>query len=194
MRAAALLAAMLLLALPVSAQVGPAPEDEAPVPAAPDPVEPAFTAEEREAVFVMLTAYHALPNAATFEAAARAPQAALWSITRDETVSPLFRDRALAALTYWPTPELRAHLESLLRSPDTREMVVHRALGQLATAFGDDAVGVIVPFLGVDDVQLRLTAVHALREIGSVRAAAALDEAALHERHPVVLEQLERLR
>lgn len=184
--------ALVALQLPV-AQVAPTvptvPEEPTPVeaPAVPD-------ADEIATATLLLSGYHGIPSAEEFEAALDDPRAVLSVIATDPGASPIHRDRAIGALAYWPNDALRVFYEELLAAPDTPEMVRHRVIGHLAVAFGDAAIETIAPYLDDTDVQFRMTAVHALGQIGTPAAFQRLEQAAIDEPSPIVLERIQQIR
>lgn len=154
---------------------------------------PALDGAEREAVLTLLSAHHGLPEAERFEAAVSDPSAALFALLAEEELNPIFYDRAVAALAYWPSDRVRALYDALLDDPG-REMVRHRVMGHYAQAFGAQAVPAVAVFLEATDVQLRLTAVHVLAALNAPEAQAALQQASERETDATVLQQLERAR
>lgn len=186
--------ALLALHLPIAAQVAPAtPEIEATAPVTVPAVEVDVAVDDVERALLLLSGYHGIPTAEEFEAALTDPKATMFAILQDPDVSSIHRDRAIGALQYWPGEDVRAFYESMLASPETPEMVRHRVIGHAAVAFGDDAIELITPYLDVDDVQFRLTAVHALGQIGTPAAMQRLDAAAQLEASDVVLRQIQQV-
>lgn len=183
-------ATALLLHLPL-AQVAPTvPEVPTPgVETAPETDAPS----ERDRALLLLSGYHGIPTAAEFEAAFDDPAAVLFELATDPEVSAIHRDRAIGALAYWPSDALEAFYVDLLLDDATPEMERHRVIGHLAVAFGDGALEIIDPYLRDDDVQLRLTAVHAMAVVGTPAALRRLDAAAAVEASPIVLEQIRQV-
>ena len=140
----------------------PSAPANAPVTVAPHADDPQW----EKAIF-LLSGYHGLPEKAVFEEQLSTPAETLGRIAHSDDISPIFRDRAIAALAYWPNDELRGFYLELLNAETTSEMNKHRLLGLLASAFGDDAIPSIRPFLLSSDIQFRITAVDALAHIGS---------------------------
>ncbi len=192
---------VLALHLPVVAQVSPtAPSVDAPATTAPVEVEvPApvvgidVTTDDVERALLLLSGYHGIPTAEELEAALSDPQTIMFAIISDPDVSAIHRDRAIGALAYWPDATVQAYFAGVLAAPDTPEMMRHRVIGHIATAFGDDAIALIAPYLDDEDLQFRLTAVHALGHIGTPAAMQRLEAAAQVEASNVVLEQIQEL-
>jgi hypothetical protein len=189
-------ATLLAFHLPISAQLGPDDPGADPgtvVPTDPQAPEEAVPTDERERALLLLSGYHGIPSRETFEQSLSNPQELMLDLATDPAVSPIHRDRAIGALSYWPSATVRDFYASLLDSAETPEMVRHRVLGHLAVAFGDVAIDMIAPYLGDDDLQFRMTAVHVLGEIGTSGALQLLEAAAATERSQVVLEAIQRV-
>lgn len=190
----------LALHLPVHAQVAPtAPEVETPTAEVPSTVaapalEVDVAVDAIERALVLLSGYHGLPSVEELEAALSNPRDTMFAILQRPDLSPMHRDRAIGALQYWPNHDVQTYYRSLLADPATPEMVRHRVLGHLAVGFGDAAIDLISPYLGDQDVQFRLTAVHALGQIGTPAALQRIEAAAQLEQSQVVLEQMQHLR
>lgn len=150
--------------------------------------------DQLEAARLLLSGYHGIPEVERFEAALTDPSATLLEIATDDDESPIHRDRALGALAYWPTADVRSLYVDLIEADDTPEMVRHRVIGHLAYTFGDDSLQYVAPYLSDDDVQFRLTAIDALQHVGTPAAVSLLDSAAEVETHSVVLQRLEAAR
>lgn len=182
------LVALSLAAVPAVAQVAPTTG----APQVAPPVEADVAMTDHEAIVVLLSGYHGIPEAQAFVEAAADPAGELLWIATAPDESPILRDRALAALAYFPSDVVEALYASILDDPETPEMVRHRVIGHYATAFGDGALPAIAPYLDSTDVQLRLTAAYALRAIDTPAALHILDVAAARESDPLVLQQLQR--
>ena len=179
-----------VLALPL-----PAAQLDSTVPGPPEvEVEVAPEGVEHERAIVLLSGYHGIPDAETFEEALANPAETLLSIANDESQSPIHRDRALGALSYWPSDAVQQLYVSLIEADDTPEMVRHRVLGHLAYGFGEVALPYVAPYLVDDDVQFRLTAIDAIAHVGTPAAQTLLEEAARGETHHIVLQRLEAAR
>ena len=142
----------------------------------------------------LLSGYHGIPDAETFESALANPTETLLQIANDESQSPIHRDRALGALSYWPSDEVQDLYVGLIEADDTPEMVRHRVIGHLAHGFGEAALPHVAPYLTDDDVQFRLTAIDAVSHVGTPAAQGLLEEAAQAETHHIVLQRLEAAR
>lgn len=175
-----------LLALTSSAQV-----TDPGVGGGPDIEVPALDGAERETLLTLLSSYHGLPPAVQFEESLTDPSSALFALLSEPELNPIFFDRAVAALAYWPSDAVRALYDALLEEPG-REMVRHRVMGHYAQAFGDAAVPAVAPYLESGDVQLRLTAVSVLGGMQAPAAQDALLRAAERESDATVLQQIER--
>jgi hypothetical protein len=119
------------------------------------------------------------------------PTVTLLTIATDEAQSPIHRDRALGALSYWPSDEVQSLYVSLIEGADTPEMVRHRVIGHFAYSFGEASLPYVAPYLSDADVQFRLTAIDAISHVGTPASQALLTEAAQSETHHIVLQRLE---
>lgn len=146
---------------------------------------------EVETAILLLSGYHGIPTVEEFEAALSNPSETLFALATDESISPIHRDRALGALSYWPSDDVQTLYVSLIEGSETPEMVRHRVLGHLALSFGDAALPYVAPYLSDEDVQFRLTAIDAISHVGTPAAQALLTEAAEIETHHIVLQRLE---
>lgn len=185
---------IVVIALPAAAQVagdspaGP-PDDATPMPI------PAQAASV-ESVTLLLSGYHGLPDRQTFESLDGNVRAVLWTIATDETAFGYHRNRALAALGYWPDDALLdLYVELLQTSLEGGETpMAHHLVAMLAYTFGQEAVTFLTPLLQHDSVQVRLSAVHGLGVVGTASAVAALVEAEQSEQSPVVLDAISHTR
>lgn len=149
-----------------------------------------FGAEQRDKAMLLLSGYHGIGSKADFEAALAEPEALLASVARDGAVDPVHRDRALAALVYWPGEQTLALYGKLLAADDTSEMNRHRIIGYLAVGYADRSIPWVEHYLTVSDLQFRLTAIEALRTIGSDHARDLLTQAEVVELSPLVIERI----
>ena len=152
------------------------------------PVQPSADAKAR--LRLLLSGYHGLPPKAEFETIAGV-KALLYVFAHDAS-DALHRDRALAALAYFPDGSVFRLYAEILGDASTPEGTRHRVMRLLAEAFGDRALPLLRPYLEADDLRLRLTAVAAVGDIGSDAATDALRARIDRETHPVVRERLER--
>lgn len=144
-----------------------------------------------EAARVLLSGYHAVPTHKELEAAfpERARQL-MMRIASDADEFELHRQRAVAALGYWPDLTVYALYSKLLHAPETSDGLRHQVLGHLARVFGDAGLADVAAFLRHEDVQYRLTAVHVLGQLDSDAAQKYLKAAAADEKNEVVLERI----
>lgn len=177
---------VLALHLPIAAQVAPVTPTVPNTPVTVDAIEQ----DVLDHAILLLSGYHGIPTAEELAQAFDDPRAVMLHIAQSDDVSPIHRDRAIGALAYWPSPEVRTLYTQLLAEPNTPEMVRHRVIGHVAVAFGDDALEIVTPYLESDDLQFRLTAVHALGQIGTPAAMQRLETAASVEPSDIVLRQI----
>ena len=149
-----------------------------------------FAAEQRDKAMLLLSGYHGIGTKGEFEATLIEPQALLASIARDAAVDPVHRDRALAALVYWPDEQTLSLYGKLLGADDTSEMNRHRIIGYLAVGYAERSIPWVEHYLTVSDLQFRLTAIEALRTIGSDHARDLLTQAEVVELSPLVIERI----
>ncbi len=123
---------------------------------------------ERDSVQTMLLAYDTFPSAADFKKVAKDPRAQLLAIYRSSQSTKIVRLQALDALSLFPNAEVRALYRELLSKDWGKKApaAAHRAINGLMHGFGEAAVEDITPLLSHQDVQIRLTVVHALAKSG----------------------------
>ncbi len=129
--------------------------------------------EHRDAVMDILNAYEVTASKADLDALGDGVVAELMEIAVDAEVPASRRGRAISALQFYPTDEVRAFLEARLVDAD-KSLYRRKALGALA-AFGPSAVPVIAPYLKDRDEQVRMAAARSLGRIGGDEARGALE-------------------
>ncbi|MBA2661283.1 MAG: HEAT repeat domain-containing protein [Bradymonadaceae bacterium] len=139
---------------------------------------------------LLLSGYHGLVSQAELESAVPNAREVMFDIARDKASAELHRQRAVAALGFWPDATVHALFRALLSASDSSEGLRHQLIGHLARVFGDAALADIAPYLADDDVQLRLTAISALGMLGTDEALLLLAKAGKSESNPVVLERI----
>lgn len=140
-------------------------------------------------VRLLLSGYHELPDQALFDRVEDAPR--IVGALAHGADGPI-RDRALAALgRYWPSGDVYLLYAKVLADDATRTGTRHRVMVYFADAFGERALPAIRPYLASPDVQLRISAVHAVGRIGTDEAMEVLDRFAAHETNTVVLEAVD---
>lgn len=147
-------------------------------------------AEARERVMGLLMAYEHVPDAAEFTSLGPAAHEALLAAAPDGTLPPFVRGRAVWALAFFPDRATRQTIETLLDDPDLDEMIVRRALGALAAAFGDESLGRVRGYLDDPRPDVREAAARALGEIGGAAALRALQRRLGRERAAQVRETI----
>jgi len=152
-----------------------------------------ITAQERTDVSRLLHAYHELPERSVFLSASPSARAILRDIATNEKVFWLHRSRALNALGHhWADDETFALIDAAVRSKDTPTTGLHQVMLMHVAHFGARATPSVVMHLGHGDVQVRLSAVEALRRLPQDAVArAALKEARETESVPYVREQID---
>ena len=139
---------------------------------------------ERARIQLLLSAHHELPDRALFEGASDQARAHLLDFATDLDVFPLYRYRALEALgAYYADDQVLRLYASVLKDAGS-ERAQHRVMLLAARFFGDQATGLLTPFLSDKNIQLRITAVEALALIHSETSRAMLRAAASSEPDP----------
>lgn len=156
-------------------------------PVAPTPTPVANPAADR--VGKLLSAHHELPSKARFEAIEGARQTLAEMATN--RAAPLGQKRALEALAYWPTATTLGVYTAVLNDPQTRVGTRHLTLMLVGRHFATDALDVLAPYLGADDVQLRLTAVEAIALTQTPEGVELLGAHAQVETSRLVLDAIE---
>lgn len=199
MRSAALL--LLLSVAPLSHAVAAPPVVSARpelILAPPVAVEPlaaaralaSFGEDQRAKAMLLLSGYHGIGTKAEFDAALAEPKAIIGAIARDPASDPIHRDRALAALAYWPDEQTLSLYASLLAAQETSEMNRHRLIGYLAKGYGERSLPWVEHYLTLSDLQFRLTAIEALSGIQTDHARELLLQAEAVEISPVALDRI----
>ena len=147
---------------------------------------------ELEAARMLLSGYHAVPTQKDLEATFSNARELMMRIASDKNEFELHRQRAVAALGYWSDMSVYAVYSKLLHAADTSDGLKHQIIGHLARVFGEVGVADAAAFLGHEDVQYRLTAVHVLGQVDSDAAQKYLNAAAATEKNEVVLERISR--
>lgn len=177
----ALIAPLLLLALcvaPATLQTSAAHADD----------------NTRATVTMLLMAYDTFPSADDFKRVTDDPRAELLAIYNDPDTKRIVKLQAIDALALFPNKDVRALYQRILAMPFDGDAPneVHRAINGLMQAFGKDAISDVAPMLDHSDVQLRLTAVHALGLRGEQEGVALMRIRMDKETHPVVREEIAR--
>jgi hypothetical protein len=183
--------AVALIATPAVAQLGPAedpetgtdPSTSGPIAPDPSPVQPDTDADTAR---LLLSAHHGIPEADVFADALVAPTRTLRGIATNPDVFPLYRQRALSALAYWPDAWLADELSRLATDPASGDLMQHHAVLLLARVFPDRATDVVDAWLYDDDVQRRLTAIESIVTFGEATRREALSTRLMVETSPVV--------
>jgi hypothetical protein len=155
----------------------------------------ALDSETLSRVVLLLSGYEYFPSSEDLLAVTDDPVPYLLAIAYDVEGEylPFHRHRAVAALAYYPSDFTHAHLVYLLESPDTPELTRHHVINALAMGWGEAALADLEPFLFDDDLQLRLTAVHALGTISTEASLQLLENVAEIERSEIVRERIQRM-
>jgi HEAT repeat protein len=161
--------------------------------AAPAGFDPALDSEVLDRIVLLLSGYEYFPTAADLGEVTADPVPYLLVIVYDtsERWLPTHHHRAIGALGYFPTETVRAHLDYLLGSDETPDLMRHHVMNALSNGFGDDALDDLEAFLYNDDLQLRLTAVAAIGAIGTELSVDVLSRALPIETSDLVRERIQ---
>ncbi len=139
---------------------------------------------ERERVATLLSAIHEVPARAALEKAAKDPQAIVLDLAADKHFA--WRASALQALAWWPDARSLAVVRSCAERD--AENMRHRCLRTLAQ-FGEAALEPLEAALQDENLQIRITAIVALGELG---AQGRLRSELARQTSPEVKRQLRR--
>ena len=143
----------------------------------------------RDAVMDVLNAYEVTASRADLDAIGEGVVAELMEIAVDRDVPASRRGRAISALQFYPTDEVRAFLEARLAEGE-KPLYQRKALGALA-AFGASAVPTVAPYLKDRDEQVRMAAARSLGRIGGSEARSALQSRRKKEKVDAVREVID---
>ena len=142
----------------------------------------------REPVMAMLNGTETSVTAADVQALGEGATAELLEISKDPTVPPTRRARAITALRYVRmTPEVEQTLE---RHLDESESLLRRKAALSLATVGQSAIARLSSALESADIHLRMAAARALGQIGSDQARTAIEQRLTTETEPVAQEAL----
>ncbi len=133
---------------------------------------PALAGDLRAPVLAALDGVEDPPTQDALTALGEGVAAELLEIAKDDSLPRSRRGRAVSALGWFPSDDIRSDLTTWLASDD--RLLARKAAGALATGWGDAAVVDLSTALASDDVQLRVATSKALGSIGSDTARQAL--------------------
>ena len=145
-----------------------------------------------EPVTSLLDGIEHAPTAAEFAALGDGVDTELLAIAADASAPTSRRGRALSALAFYPTQDVRTALEQVLGEEQGKSLLRRKAAGSLGAGFGDDATSVLEAALSDDDPQLRIAVVHALGAIDTDTARAALSARRGVESQSAVVEAIDQ--
>ena len=143
-----------------------------------------WAGEKRDAVMTLLNAYEAPVSQTDLQALGDGVDAELMAIAADSSVPHTRRARAVTALQYYPTAEVRTFLEAQFEGDDA--LLQRKAVYSLA-AWGESAMPQLQAALASDDVQMRVAAARALGNVRGAAATTALRERLKEEADDVVI-------
>lgn len=153
-----------------------APAQGAPAVAAPQVEAPMFDAQavarlvttaELDKIRLLLSGYEYFPTRADLEAVSPNAQQVLIHIAQDKDALPTLRLRAIDALGLFAQGEHAAlYFEGTLHQQRGEEIYLRHAMSSSLKAFGQQALPWVQPYLEHQDMQLRLTAIHSIGNLG----------------------------
>jgi HEAT repeat protein len=138
---------------------------------------------QRQAVLDLLNAYDEPVRQEDLAALGAGVDAELLEIAQDAAVPLTRRGKAVAALKFYPTTEVRSFLDATLAG---QESLLRRKAAYSLAAFGSSAVPALIGALGEPDVQLRVAAANALGTVGDAEGLEALRARLAVETEPAV--------
>ena len=141
----------------------------------------------------LLKTRHKAPPRSEFEAlgvAAITPT--LHRMSRDATLFPLYRYRALEALGHWPEDDVFRLYVEVLASVSGDEPWEHDMLTLIVGVFGVRSIPVGTPYLDDPRLAIRLTVLRALANVEDPKARAILVDRSLHDPAEAVRERAKR--
>ena len=139
---------------------------------------------------LLLSGYHGMPAKAALEASLPNARQVMWRLAHDADGFSMHRQRALAALGYWADDAVFGLYRDLLADADTDPLMRMRLVVLLAKHFGQRALPLVAPYLDHDDVQMRLSAIDAVRRIPGQPAQDALTDRLASETNTVARDRL----
>jgi HEAT repeat protein len=124
----------------------------------------------------LLAAYDDPATAEDWRALGDGAPAELMAIARDSKVSSTRRAGAVLALGWFPTPETRTYVTTVLYDVDAANILRRKATFALGNGWGEQAMPELVATLASEDVQLRQAAARAIAKLGTPAAKTALQE------------------
>lgn len=143
---------------------------------------------------MLLSAYHGVPTKQELVEAFPNARDLMMVLATDAETFELHRQRAVAALGYWPDATVYGLYAKMLRAPETSAGLKHQLISHMVRVFGEAGFEEVASYLKHDDVQYRLTAVQAIGMLDSDAAQKLLSVAAETENNEVVLERIARAR
>jgi hypothetical protein len=144
-------------------------------------------------VKLMLSGYEYFPTKEDLVRVSPRAFEVLDDIARDETALPSMRTRALDALgLYEGKAEVALILEQILAEERLKDVFLRHAVTSSMKAFGNHALPWVAPYLNHKDVQLRLSAVHAVGHFGGELGQEVLLQRVEIERDELVIERIKR--
>jgi hypothetical protein len=148
-------------------------------------------AAEQEKIKLLLSGYEFFPKREELEAVTPHAQQVLVAIAEDQGALPSLRLRAIDALGFFPQGEPAAlYFEQVLHRGQGEDVFLRHAMTASLQAFGQQALPWVQPYLEHADLQMRLSAVHAVGRFGGVEGVQILRARQVVERDAFVKKQL----
>lgn len=161
-----IVSALLLGALVLAGSTVSAQDTEAPV---------EITQAESSKVELLLSGYEYFPTREDLEKASSNAQEILIQIAENEEALPSTRLRAVDALGLFKEDiKTAAFFEKTLHRGGQDKAIVRHAMTSSLKAFGQQALPWVQPYLGHQDLQMRISAVHAVGRLGGVEGVQML--------------------
>ncbi len=152
-----------------------------------------ITPEAVDKVKLLLSGYDYFPTREDLERATPRAYEVLFQIASDEAALPSARTRALDALGLFDAKaEVAVFLETSLAEARFEGIYLRHAVTSSMKAFGPSALPWVTPYLNHQDLQLRLSAIHAVGHFGGDDGKVMLREVDRLERDQLVKSQIKR--
>ena len=151
------------------------------------------TKAQRDSVELLLSGCDYFPTQGDLLAVTPKVASVLIAMATDTTELPSTRLRAIDALGLFERdPQVATHFETTLFDGSADEVILRHSVTSSMKAFGDQALPWVQPYLAHREVQLRLTAIHAVGKFGGAEGRTLLQYHSRSETNHVALEQLSR--
>lgn len=148
---------------------------------------------QRQKIELLLSGYEFFPVREDLEKVSPDAHLILIQITRDTSLRPSIRLRAIDALgLFKDTPEVATYFEKLLAQGAVKPRFLRHSLTSSLKAFGPQAIPWVTPYVQAPDLQIRLDAITSVGKFGGLEGKTVLRDAAVFERNALAREQITR--